>query len=130
MAVKMMLEQVRDRLRLYADYLSTGGYEGKALSPADVEACADAIDAHLAQPAQAVNVTQPMFLAAEKAGLSFVTQQKCLSAWNSAIGNAQAVDVATNPSAAIGPLAYSYRDCLKEANRPTRAIGNAQEEST
>jgi hypothetical protein len=54
----------------------------------------------------------------------------CQQAMDDAMGHiaqpAQAVDVATNPSAAIGPLAYSYRDCLKEANRPTRAIGNAQ----
>jgi hypothetical protein len=52
MADTMTLEQVRDRLQLYTDYRSTGGHEGKHLSPADLEACADAIDAAIKQREQ------------------------------------------------------------------------------
>ncbi len=56
MGEKRTLEQVRDGLRLYADYKSTGGHSGKLLGVADVERMADAIDAHLATPAQTVDV--------------------------------------------------------------------------
>ncbi|WP_395119681.1 hypothetical protein ACFCQI_01825 [Rhodanobacter sp. FW102-FHT14D06] len=138
MAEKMTLEQVRDWHRKMEVLLAKAG--SLSAGAARHKAAADAIDAHLAQPAQAVDALQDaIFQIAERLGevrdpdmddMSWHTQ---LIARAQYLVDAQAVDVGAIREViaqlqCTDETGLDAEPCYQLGEKLTRAIGNAQAE--